>query len=47
MILNDLLAAGILLVYYLIVFVAIPAMLKAWSKLPDEVIRNIQHVGYS
>jgi|LSQX01.1.fsa_nt_gb dolichol kinase len=47
MILNDLLAAGILLVYYLIGLVAIPAMLKAWSKLPDEVIRKIQHVGYS
>ncbi len=44
---SDLLAAVLLVVYYLVGLVAIPAMLKAWSKLPDEVIRKTQHVGYS
>ncbi len=47
MILNDLFAAVILMLYYLIGLVAIPTMLKAWSKLPGEVIRKTQHVGYS
>ena len=44
---NDLLAAVILMVYYLVGLVAIPTMLKVWSGLPKEVIRKIQHVGYS
>ncbi|NLK00018.1 MAG: phosphatidate cytidylyltransferase [Clostridia bacterium] len=44
---NDLMAALILIAYYLVGLVAIPTMLKAWSKLPDEIIRKIQHVGYS
>ncbi|NLJ79437.1 MAG: phosphatidate cytidylyltransferase [Firmicutes bacterium] len=47
MIRNDFLAAIILLVYYLVGLVLIPTALKAWSKLPKEVIRKIQHVGYS
>lgn len=47
MILNDLQAAAILMGYYLVGLVALPTMLKAWSKIPDEVIRKIQHVGYS
>jgi phytol kinase len=47
MILNDLVAAIILMLYYLVGLVAIPTMLKAWSKLPGEVIRKTQHVGYS
>jgi phytol kinase len=47
MILNDLLAAVILMVYCLAGLVVIPVMLKAWSKLPGELIRKIQHVGYS
>lgn len=44
---KDLLAMVVLMVYYLVGLVAIPTMLKAWSKLPSEVIRKIQHVGYS
>ncbi|HZK18693.1 MAG TPA: hypothetical protein VFD15_05200, partial [Clostridia bacterium] len=47
MITGDLWAAVILLVYYLVGLVAIPTILKVWSKLPDEVIRKMQHVGYS
>ncbi len=44
---NDLLATAVLMVYYLLGLVAFPMMLKAWSKLPNEVIRKVQHVGYS
>ena len=33
--------------YYLVGLLAIPTMLKAWSKLPSEVIRKMQHVAYS
>lgn len=44
---NDLLAALILVAYYLVGIVAFPTMLKAWSKLPTEVVRKLQHVGYS
>ena len=47
MVFNDLHAIVILLLYYLVGLVLIPTMLKAWSKLPNEVIRKIQHVGYS
>lgn len=44
---SDLVAAVVLILYYLIALLAIPTMLKAWSKLPNEVIRKIQHVAYS
>lgn len=44
---SDLLAAVILIAYYLVGLLAIPTMLKAWSKLPTEVIRKMQHVSYS
>ncbi|HBN95315.1 MAG TPA: phosphatidate cytidylyltransferase [Firmicutes bacterium] len=44
---RDLLAAVVLIVYYLVGLLAIPTMLKAWSKLPSEVIRKMQHVAYS
>lgn len=44
---NDLLSTVILITYYLVGLVAIPTMLKAWSKLPSEVVRKLQHVGYS
>ncbi len=47
MIWNDLLAAALLMLYYLVGLVAIPAAVKACSKLPDEVVRKMQHVGYS
>lgn len=47
MILHDLWAAAILMVYYLVGLVALPTALKIRSKLPNEVIRKIQHVGYS
>lgn len=44
---SDLVAAVVLILYYLIGLLVIPTMLKAWSKLPNEVIRKMQHVGYS
>lgn len=44
---HDLLAMIVLMVYYLVGLLVIPTMLKAWSKIPTEVIRKIQHVGYS
>ncbi len=47
MIINDVWATLILLAYYLVGLFVIPTMLKAWSRLPDEVIRKTQHVIYS
>lgn len=47
MVVNDLWAAVILMVYYLVGLLVIPLMLKAWSKLPNEVVRKIQHVTYA
>lgn len=47
MIVNDLWAAVILMVYYLVGLVVLPTVLKVRSKLPNEVIRKAQHVGYS
>ncbi len=48
MVISDLWAAVILMAYYLVGGLAvIPTMLKAWSNLPKEVIRKIQHVVYS
>ena len=44
---NDLVATIVLVAYYLVGLLAIPTMLKAWSPLPREVIRKIQHVAYS
>lgn len=44
---SDLVAAMVLILYYLVGLVVIPTMLKAWSKLPSEVIRKMQHVAYS
>ncbi|NLJ56576.1 MAG: phosphatidate cytidylyltransferase [Firmicutes bacterium] len=47
MIVSDLWAAVILMVYYLVGLVALPTILKVRTGLPGEVIRKIQHVGYS
>ncbi|HHY15419.1 MAG TPA: phosphatidate cytidylyltransferase [Firmicutes bacterium] len=47
MVISDLWAAVILMAYYLVGLAVIPTMLKAWSNLPKEVIRKIQHVVYS
>lgn len=47
MIVNDLWAAVILMVYYLVGLVTLPTILKVRTRLPGEVIRKIQHVGYS
>ncbi|MCK9526583.1 MAG: phosphatidate cytidylyltransferase [Limnochordia bacterium] len=44
---SDVIAAVVLILYYLIGLLAIPTMLKAWTKLPSEVIRKLQHVIYS
>ena len=45
--LHDLTGALILLGYYLFVCVVIPAPIKYWTPVPREVVRKIQHVGYS
>jgi hypothetical protein len=44
---NDVIAAGILLSYYLIVVAAVPTLAKAYTKIPTEFIRKGQHIGYS
>jgi len=47
MILNDLIGAGILMAYYLGVVILLPTLLKIWTKTPTEVVRKLQHIGYS
>lgn len=44
---NDLWGTLILLAYYLVVLVGLPMALRAWTRTPQELVRKIQHVGYS
>ncbi len=45
--LNDLMGAGILLVYYLLFTALLPTLLKVKLGVPTELVRKIQHVVYS
>lgn len=45
--LNDLTATAILITYYALVCGLVPALLKRLSRTPAELVRKIQHVGYS
>jgi len=44
---DNIIGATILLVYYMVIIVALPTALKAWTRIPKELIRKFQHVGYS
>jgi phytol kinase len=44
---NDLIAAGLLLAYYLVSCFLLPSLLKAWGKIPSELVRKFQHVAFS
>jgi phytol kinase len=44
---TDLVGAGVLLAYYVVVCGVLPAMLRAWTPTPSEWVRKLQHVGYS
>lgn len=44
---RDLAGALILFGYYLIVCVLIPTPLKYWTRIPSELVRKFQHIGYS
>jgi phytol kinase len=44
---NDLIGAGVLLSYYLVVCIFVPTLLKYWLKVPLEWTRKTQHVAYS
>ncbi|MGI6365417.1 MAG: diacylglycerol/polyprenol kinase family protein [Bacillota bacterium] len=44
---NDLIGAAILMGYYLVILVGLPIILRAWTKMPKELVRKFQHVGYS
>jgi phytol kinase len=44
---TDLLGAGILILYYLVVVVLVPTLLKAWLGIPRELARKFQHVAYA
>lgn len=44
---SDIIGALILFAYYLVVCVVIPTPFKYWTKVPDELIRKAQHIGYS
>lgn len=45
--LSDVAGAGILIAYYGVVCALGPALLKRFTRVPDEVVRKIQHIGYS
>lgn len=45
--LTDLIGAGILLAYYLVACGVLPTLLRAWRRVPTELIRKTQHVAYS
>jgi phytol kinase len=44
---SDIIGASILLGYYLIVVAIIPTLLKTYTKIPAELVRKGQHIGYS
>jgi dolichol kinase len=44
---NDLIGAAILMGYYLVILAGLPVVLRAWTKMPKELVRKFQHVGYS
>lgn len=39
-------ATGLLFGYYFMTCLVIPMCLRAWRKMPGEVVRKVQHVGY-
>jgi dolichol kinase len=45
--LNNVIGGAILMAYYLIIIVALPGLFKALTRAPKELIRKIQHIGYS
>ncbi len=47
MLLSDVIGAGILMGYYLIIVAAIPTLIKAYTNIPTEWVRKGQHIGYS
>ena len=47
MILSDLIGAGILMAYYLGIVVLLPTLLRIRTKVRFEIVRKLQHVGYS
>lgn len=44
---SNLYGALILLAYYLIFCLTIPTMLKVWARVPDEIVRKMQHIAYA
>ena len=45
--LSDLVGATILMIYYLVICVSLPSLLKHWLKMPAELARKMQHIAYS
>ncbi len=45
--LSDLMGAGILMAYYLVICVSLPTLLKHRLNMPTELARKMQHVAYS
>jgi len=44
---SDLVGAGILMAYYLMVVGLVPTLVRVWTKTPVEVVRKAQHILYS
>ncbi len=47
MVISDLTGSGILIAYYALVCAVLPVLLKRFTRIPAEVVRKVQHVGYS
>ena len=37
---NDLIGAAILMGYYLVILAGLPVVLRAWTKMPKELVRK-------
>ncbi len=43
----DVKAAGILISYYLVLCLLIPAVMRVWLGMPGEIVRKTQHMAYA
>src|SRR5262249_26156805 len=44
---NDVIGIGILLGYYILIAGTLPILIKAYTRLPFEVVRKIHHIAYA
>lgn len=44
---RDLMAAVVLIAYYLVICAIVPMLFKLWLRVPDELVRKTQHMAYT